>query len=340
MTQAFIEVALLAYDDANAVDIFGPLQVFASANELLDAQPQASSKPRYHTRLVSLQNQPQIRLATQTRVLCDANLADLANTNVDTLILVGGTPASVLSKDPKLMQTLQAVLPQAQRVASVCSGAFLLAATGALNGRRATTHWKRYAEFRARFPEVNLDIDALFTHDGRYYCSAGVTAGIDLSLQLVQLDFGQQVALETARQMVAFYHRPGGQNQFSSPVNGRCELQHPALRKVQVYIHQHLAEPLEVARLADLAAMSVRNFSRQFSIATGLAPSRYIAQARLDQARWLLESSELPLAKIAQQCGFSSSELLRRKFTQALKVAPADYRKRFSVYTEEFAHES
>lgn len=340
MTQAFIEIALLAYDDANAVDIFGPLQVFASANELLDAQPPARSKPRYHTRLVSLQNQPQIRLATQTRVLCDANLADIANTDLDTLILVGGTPASLLSKNINLMQTLQAILPQARRVASVCSGAFLLAATGALNGRRATTHWKRYAEFRERFPEVQLEIDALFTQDGKYYCSAGVTAGIDLSLQLVQDNFGQSLALETARQMVAFYHRPGGQNQFSAPVKGWRELQHPALRKAQEYIHQHLDEPLEVERLADLAAMSVRNFSRQFSTATGLAPSRYIAQARLDQARWLLESSELPLAKIAHQCGFSSNEMLRRKFMQALKVEPADYRKRFSVYTEEFVHES
>lgn len=227
-----------------------------------------------------------------------------------------------------------------RRVASVCSGAFILAATEVLNGRRATTHWKRYAEFRAHFPKVMLDIDALFTHDGKYYCSAGVTTGIDLSLQLVQDDCGQHIALETARQMVAFYHRPGGQNQFSSPINSQRDLQHPALRKAQHYIHQHLDQALEVAGLADLAAMSVRNFSRQFTVETGLAPSRYIAQTRLNQARWLLESSELTMSQIAQRCGFQSSAILRRKFLQALKVAPADYRKRFSVYTEELVDES
>ncbi|WP_298609687.1 GlxA family transcriptional regulator [uncultured Thiothrix sp.] len=340
MTEACIEIALLAYDDANAVDVFGPLQVFASANELLDLQANHAEKPRYRTRLIALKNTPAVTLATKTRVLCDGVLADLFQALPHTLLMVGGTPAPQISQDLNLIQPLRELVPQIPRVASVCSGAFLLAATGALNDRRATTHWKRYTEFRQRFPEVNLDIDALFTQDGKYYCSAGVTAGIDLTLQLVQDDCGQQVALETARQMVAFYHRPGGQNQFSSPVNGRRELQHPALRKAQAYIHQHLAEPLEVARLADLAAMSVRNFSRQFSTATGLAPSRYIAQARLDQARWLLESSELPLTKIAQQCGFPSSEILRRKFMQALNVTPADYRKRFSVYTEEFAYES
>lgn len=339
MTQTLIEVALLAYDDANAVDIFGPLQVFASANELLEAQPKALL-PRYRTCLISLNPKPEVKLATQTQVLCDATLTDLAHSNVDTLIMVGGTPAPTLSQDQNLIHSLQQLLPKTRRVASICSGAFFLAATGVLNGRRATTHWKRYAEFKQRFPEVQLDIDALFTQDGKYYCSAGVTAGIDLTLQLVQDDCGQRVALETARQMVAFYHRPGGQNQFSSPVNGQRELQQPALQKAQVYIHQHLDQALEVAHLADLAAMSVRNFSRQFGAATGLAPSRYIAQARLNQARWLLESSELAIPKIAQQCGFQTSEMLRRKFLQALNVTPADYRKRFSVYTEEFVHES
>jgi transcriptional regulator GlxA family with amidase domain len=263
-------------------------------------------------------------------------LAELAATPPDTLLIAGGTPAPLIAQQQNIIQPLQQLLPQVRRVASVCSGAFILAATGALNQRRATTHWKRYTEFRERFPEVDLEIDALFTQDGNYYCSAGVTAGIDLTLQLVQEDCGQRIALETARQMVAFYHRPGGQNQFSSPVNGYRELQHPALRKAQTYIHEHLDQALEVAHLADLAAMSVRNFSRLFSAETGLAPSRYIAQARLNQARWLLESSELSLARIAQQCGFPSSEILRRKFQQALNVTPVDYRKRFSVYTEEW----
>lgn len=331
---ATLDIALLAYDDANAVDVFGPLQVFASANELLDSTP--ATQPRYRTRLIALNAKPEVKLATQTRVLCDGILADLAATPPDTLLIAGGTPAPLIAQDQSLIQPLKALLPHIRRVASVCSGAFILAATGALNQRRATTHWKRYAEFRQRFPEVKLEIDALFTQHEKYYCSAGVTAGIDLTLQLVQEDCGQRIALETARQMVAFYHRPGGQNQFSSPVNGYRELQHPALCKAQTYIHQHLNQTLEVAYLAELAAMSVRNFSRLFSAETGLAPSRYIAQARLNQARWLLESSELSLARIAQQCGFPSSEILRRKFQQALNVTPVDYRKRFSVYTEEW----
>lgn len=294
------------------------------------------SQQRSRTRLVALNAMPEVKLATQTRVLCDCTLAELATTPPDTLLIAGGTPAPLIAQQQNIIQPLQQLLPQVRRVASVCSGAFILAATGALNQRRATTHWKRYAEFRERFPEVDLEIDALFTQDEKYYCSAGVTAGIDLTLQLVQEDCGQRIALETARQMVAFYHRPGGQNQFNSPVNGHRELQHAALRKAQTYIHEHLDQALEVAYLADLAAMSVRNFSRLFSAETGLAPSRYIAQARLNQARWLLESSELSLARIAQQCGFPSSEILRRKFQHALNVTPVDYRKRFSVYTEEW----
>lgn len=335
MVETTLNIAVLAYDGANAVDIFGPLQVFASANELLEvASP--IKQPRYRTQLVALNTMTEITLATQTRVLCDATLADLATQVSDTLIVVGGTPATEIAQDQPVIQALKRLLPQVRRVASVCSGAFILAATGVLQNRRATTHWKRYAEFSACFPDVQLEIDALFTQDDKYYCSAGVTAGIDLSLQLVQEDCGQRIALETARQMVAFYHRPGGQNQFSSPVTGNHAARHPALRKVQVYIHQHLDQALEVAQLADRAAMSVRHFSRLFRAELGLAPSYYIAQARLNQARWLLESSELSLARIAQKCGFSSNEMLRQRFLRALSVTPTDYRKRFSVYTKEW----
>lgn len=324
-----LNVAILAYDGANAVDIFGPLQVFTSANPIIQHfKPEAGVA--YRTTLIGTQ-QTEIRLSTQTRVLCDATITELPETPIDTLLISGGQPAPIIARRPELTDRLLPVMDTSRRVASICSGTFILAATGVLAGRKATTHWERYDEFSACYPDTHLDIDALFTQDGKYYCSAGVTAGIDLALKLVEQDFGRRIALETAREMVVFYHRPGGQSQFGG-LQGLKRAHNTALQNVQAWIHDHLDKTLPVTQLADIAAMSVRHFSRRFSNETGLAPSRYIAQARLNKARLLLEETDQPVNRVAAQCGYQNDEIMRRLFIRELRVSPSEYRKRFHIY--------
>lgn len=322
-----ISLALLAYDGANAVDVFGPLQVFQSANSftqsLLDRAPAG-----YKTQLVSVGEQD-IRLATQTRVISDATLATASKRKLHTLLIAGGSPARQLAEDASLIKRLQALDRKTQRSASVCSGAFILAATGALNGRRATTHWNRAEEFRQRFPQVFLDVDSIFTQDGKYACSAGVTAGIDLALHMVQNDYGRRVALATAREMVTYIQRPGGQSQFSHS-HGCPRAKSEPLLRAQEWLHQHLDQNLEVARLAELAHMSTRHFSRRFHSETGLSPARYIAQARLNQARLLLEENTDSIAQVAKRTGYNDPEIMRRQFIRALNTCPSEYRQRFS----------
>lgn len=328
LARAPINIAVIAYDGANAVDVFGPLQVFSSANYVLNKMHPGAGIA-YQTQLISLFEQ-QISLDTQTRVLADGMIDELSQSAPDTLLIAGGKRAPEVASQADIINALQSPIQQTRRVASVCSGAFILAATGVLENRQATTHWDRYAEFTVRFPNVQLNIDALFTQDDKFYCSAGVTSGIDLALHLVQEDYGRRAALETSREMVAFYHRPGGQNQFSS-VDGMTPATTESLLKVQEWINQHLNQTLEVSQLAELAAMSVRNFSRKFTHETGLSPSRYIAKVRLNKARLMLEESSTSISRIASLCGYQNSEILRRLFIRELNVSPSEYRKRFHV---------
>jgi transcriptional regulator GlxA family with amidase domain len=323
------KVALIAYDDVNAVDVFGPLQVFESVN-LIRRRLHPNCSDAYQTKIISL-GQEQITLATHTKIISDMLLDDLPQFNADTFMIAGGEASSDIAKSADVLEQLTPIIQQTARVASDCSGALILAATGALNGRKATTHWSRHAEFSKKFPEVKLDIDAVFTQDGKYYCSAGVTSGIDLALHLVQEDYGRRIALEASREMVAFYHRPGGQNQFSDTGNaGTAKTK--ALINAQHWIKNNLNKPIEVSLLAEQAAMSVRNFSRKFTQEVGIAPSRYIAQVRLNKARLLLEETTHSISRIADQCGYSNSEILRRLFIRELNVSPSEYRKRFQTY--------
>ena len=325
-----IKVAVIAYDGANAVDIFGPLQVFSSANQLYKNQ-HPGAPDIYDVKLFSMM-QLQIKLHTQTRVLTDGLLDDLAHYQADTLMISGGDVASKVASQSEKMTDLLPLVHQARRVSSVCSGAFILAATGVMENRQATTHWSRYQEFSERFPATKLNIDALFTQDGKYYCSAGVTSGIDLALHLIQEDYGQSLALETSREMVAFYHRPGGQNQFSG-TDVVDTASSDSLILVQNWINQNLNKMLSINELAERAAMSVRHFSRKFTQETGLPPSRYIAKVRLNKARTLLEETNTSVTRIAHQCGYQSSEILRRSFIRELNVSPTEYRKRFHIHS-------
>lgn len=321
-------IAILGYDGVNSVDVFGPMQVFTAANTVI-SERQPTECAAYQTLLLT-QDQATIKLSTGTQVISDQRFTQLRSSAIDTLVITGGTAARDNSNNAPFLQGLEKLDQTTRRTVSVCTGAFMLAALGALENRKATTHWKYADEFRRRFSSTQLDIDALFTQDGKYACSAGVTAGIDLALHLVQEDHGRRVALETAREMVAYVQRPGGQNQFTS-VHGTKPCASESLQRVQAWLHDNLRQKLDVSCLADMASMSVRHFSRKFSSETGLSPARYLALARLNNARVLLEESHHSVNRVAALCGYRDAELMRRLFLKELNVTPSQYRKRFSI---------
>jgi transcriptional regulator GlxA family with amidase domain len=218
--------------------------------------------------------------------------------------------------------------PQAQRIASVCTGAFLLARAGLLDGRRVTTHWA-YADALARqFPAVHVDPEPIYVRDGSVITSAGVTAGIDLALALVEEDVGREAALDVARHLVVFLRRPGGQAQFSAQLHAQLARRRP-LRDVQHWITERPAADLSVERLAARAGLSPRQFARSFAAETGMTPGRYVDRVRLEAARRELEDTGAAVGQVARSCGYGTPEAMRRAFIRTLGVSPAGYRQRF-----------
>ncbi|MGI8557701.1 MAG: GlxA family transcriptional regulator [Solirubrobacteraceae bacterium] len=234
--------------------------------------------------------------------------------------------------DPLLLAWLRRAAPRARRLASVCTGAFLLAEAGLLDGCTVTTHWSACAELAEHYPAVSVDPEPIFTRDGSIYTSAGVTAGMDLALALVEQDLGRDAALTIARWLVLFLRRPGGQAQFSAQLSG--QLAHRgALRDLQRWILEHPAENLAVERLAERAAMSPRHFSRAFTGEVGVTPGRYVERIRVEAARRYLEDTTLAVAQVAAACGFGTAETMRRGFIRSLGVPPVEYRRRFETTT-------
>jgi transcriptional regulator GlxA family with amidase domain len=247
---------------------------------------------------------------------------------LDTLMIAGGAGVEAAAANPTLVDWVRRRAKQARRVASVCSGAFLLAASGVLDGRRAATHWSCCAELARRFPKVRVEPDPIFVRDGSVWTSAGVTAGIDLALALVEQDLGRTTALAVARYLVVFLKRPGGQAQFSAALS--LQAAEDKFGVLHDWINGHLADDISLPVLASQAAMSERSFSRRYAAATGLTPRRAVERLRVEAARRLLSESRLPVKRISQRCGFGSEETMRRSFLRLLAVTPQDYRARFS----------
>jgi transcriptional regulator GlxA family with amidase domain len=241
---------------------------------------------------------------------------------------VSGGDVEAAANDPELRRWLRGMARRVRRLASVCSGAFVLAEAGLLDGRRATTHWAGLPILERRYPRIHVDADAIFVRDGRVYTSAGVTAGIDLALALVEEDLGRATALAVARRLVVFLKRPGGQSQFSRHLAAQT-IEPGALRGVPEWILEHLDDDLPVERLARRAAMSPRNFARVFRRSTGLTPAKYVEHARVEAARRLLEDGADGLEAVAARCGFASGERMRRTFVRHVGVVPIDYRRLF-----------
>ncbi len=245
----------------------------------------------------------------------------------------GGAGSAGASAEAGLLDWIGASAPGARRVASVCTGAFVLAAAGLLDGRRATTHWASAAKLAERHPAVEVDPDPIYVRDGNVWTSAGVTAGMDLALAMVEEDLDREAALTIARHLVLFLRRPGNQSQFSATLAAQ-EPEREPLRDVQRYVVEHVAENLSVEVLAEHAHMSSRNFARAFAAEIGITPGRYVERVRLEAARRALEDTSQPIATVAAACGFGTPETMRRTFLRALGVAPAEYRRRYHPDTE------
>jgi transcriptional regulator GlxA family with amidase domain len=315
-------IDVLAYPAVQLLDVAGPVQVFASANDIVAG---AGGARPYLLRIVSQGGEGVT--ATAGVVLAAAPLTQPGEA-LDTLIVAGGEGAEAAAENPILVDWLRQRATQARRVASVCTGAFLLAAAGILDGRRAATHWKHCARLAQRFPAVRVEPDPIFVCDGPVWTSAGVTAGIDLALALVEEDLGRAVALAVARYLVVFLKRPGGQAQFSAAL--ALQAAEDKFGALHDWINGHLGDDLSLSVLADQAGMSERSFSRHYAEATGQTPARAIEQLRVEAARRLLSESRLPVKRVAKRCGFGSEETMRRGFLRLLAVTPQDYRSRFT----------
>jgi transcriptional regulator GlxA family with amidase domain len=312
-------IEILAYPDIQLLDVSGPLQVFASAN---DFRMHAGEAPAYEVIVVAAS--PRIR--TSSGLVLEAAALPAQASEVDTVIVPGGWGVNAACEDPELVQWIIGRSRDATRTASVCSGAMLLAQAGLLDGRRAVTHWGRCEEFARRFPAVRLEPDPIFIRDGNVWTSAGVTAGIDLALSFVEADLGRRMALAVARELVVFLKRPGGQAQFSQTLklqegDGRFDRLHG-------WILDNLSGDLSLEQLAEQANMSRRSFSRRYQEATGRTPARAVEEIRIEAARRMLERGQT-VSQTARRCGFGSEETMRRGFLRVLGTNPRDYRERF-----------
>jgi transcriptional regulator GlxA family with amidase domain len=316
-------IVMIAFPGAQILDVTGPLEVFSAAN---DQEQRAGRPAAYRTELVATRTGP-IATTSGVELLAQRATATVRG-KLDTLLVAGGEGTETALGDASLIRFLRSRAPQARRVASVCTGAFLLARAGLLKGRRATTHWSATALLSRLHPEVQVEADAIYVRDGRVWTSAGVTAGMDLTLALVEEDLGRETALAVARRLVLFLRRPGGQSQFSAQLQSQLA-DRDRLREVQSYVLEHPEAELSVDSLARRAGMSPRKFARVFSREVGCTPGRFVEEARVEAARRDLEDSDRGIEAVASRCGFGSAETMRRAFLRCVSVPPAHYRERF-----------
>lgn len=315
-------VVLLALPGVEPLDLFGPMGVFDAATSWM--RQQGDDRPGYRPVLVA----PQRELTMAAGVTVVAEPLSSVRGPIDTLMVSGALAFIEQTFDPAILGWLRRRAARARRVASVCTGAFVLAQAGLLEGRRATTHWIATERLRARYPAITVEDDALYVEDGPIYTSAGVTAGIDLALALVERDLGHETALAVARLLVIFLHRPGGQSQFSAALE-QPVAEHDPLRRIQARVLERPAEDHRVQQLARRAGMSPRHFARVFTEQTGETPARFVQRVRVERARGLLEHDGLAVDAVAEQVGFGSAETMRRAFVRTLGVGPSAYRARF-----------
>ena len=317
-------VVILAFPGVQSLDVAGPFEVFSGAAAETTAR---GERRAYDVVVGSVDGHP---VATDSGLQLGTGLLPDPTRPIDTLVIPGGSGVYTARHDHAMVDWVRTAAPRCRRVATVCSGTFIAAEAGLLDGRRVTTHWARAERLRADFPTVQVDPDPIYIRDGDVWTSAGVTAGIDLSLAMVEDDLGAEVAQTVARWLVMFLHRPGGQTQFAAPV-WMPRAERTTVRAVQALVEAAPAGDHSLARLAAAAAMSVRHFSRVFTAEVGEPPGRYVERVRVEAARRELETTDDTVDVVAARCGFGTAETLRRSFHRRLGVAPDTYRRRFRV---------
>jgi len=322
-------VVVLAFEGVQLLDIAGPVQTFASANEIAN---EATGARPYRV-VVASRRGGVMCTSSGLPLVTEPAARALAKSRIDTLIVPGGPGVHDALKDARILDWVRRQYSSARRTASVCTGAFLLAEAGILTGRRATTHWKSCSRLQTRYPGVRVDPDPIYVRDERVWTSAGVTAGIDLSLALVQEDLGRKLAMQVARHLVVFLNRPGGQSQFSAALEAQAAAADGnapnAFAPLHGWIAENVAGDLRVEQLAEQAGMSPRNFARIYAAKMGLTPARMVEKIRVEAVRRILEETDVPIKRIAALCGFGQEERLRRAFARQVGTTPAEYRQRF-----------
>ncbi|MGA8878618.1 MAG: GlxA family transcriptional regulator [Candidatus Korobacteraceae bacterium] len=317
-------VLLLAAPDTQILDLVGPYQVLARASEIVART--RSGPPVYSLEVVTTER-GSLHTSCGLRIDAHRTFREVSG-RVDTLLIVGGSCVEAGREELAVVEWLQRIAPQTRRLGSICTGAFLLARAGLLEGRRATTHWNYCERLARRYPGVKLDPDPIYIHDGNIYTSAGVTAGMDMALALVEEDVGSAIALAVARELVLYLRRPGSQSQFSAALNLQAADRQP-FRELGAWVLDNLRKNLSVDVLAGRLGMSPRNFARVFRQQMNMTPAKFVETLRLDAARRRLQESNVSLDSVASSCGFRNSDAMRTTFKRVLRVAPGEYRWRF-----------
>lgn len=319
-------IAFVLFDDALALNVAGPAEVFCSANRLAGTAAPLYELVYLSTRGGLVRTGSGISIQTQSIASIDACC-------VDTIIVVGGVTVVEAMRDTALIEWIGRASTAVRRTCSVCTGAFLLAEARLLDGRRAVTHWASVEDLRERFPAVNVELDPIYISDGNIWTSAGISAGVDLALTLVSADHGRHLSSEVARDLVVFLHRPGGQAQFSrtlaTQARAAARSAGSRLEALQAWIVEHINEDLTVEALAHRMKMTPRTFARKFVDWCGRTPARLIEDLRLEAACRHLEESDTAIKHVAHLCGFGDEERMRRTFVRRLRVSPTAYRKQF-----------
>jgi len=319
-------IVFVSGPNVEILDLVGPLQVFARASDMYKrASP--GSPPIYSVEVVSISTGRSLVANCGVRVTADRTFREVRG-KIDTLLVAGGDAIEQNEINPQAVRWLKRISPRIRRVGSVCTGAMLLARAGLLDGRRATTHWNWCQTLIKRAPRARIERDPIFVRDENVYTSAGVTAGMDLALALVEEDHGSLLALQVARNLVLYLRRPGGQSQFSAALSLQLTDRKPLL-ELEAWVLDNLQKPLTVPLLAQRVAMSPRNFARVFTKEMKTTPAKFVERLRVEAARRRLEESHNSMEMIADECGFGNVNSMRNVFQRSLKIAPGQYRRHF-----------
>ncbi|MCL1669857.1 GlxA family transcriptional regulator [Elizabethkingia ursingii] len=317
-------IVMVAMPGSLSIDLTGPSDVFNAANYTSELY---HSDNGYKITYASAVHDLEVRMNNNMVIKCQKSIYDI-DEPIDTLMIAGFSSDHDWKDNENLYQWINSKVSHIRRISSVCVGAFVLAEAGLLEGRKATTHWSSCHEFKASYPSVDIDVNAIFVKDGKIYTSAGASSGIDLALALVEEDFGRKVSLNVARALVLYLKRSGSQSQFSFLLKEQLSEKEP-FRELQKWVIDNLEKDIRAGILADRFAMSERHFTRVFLAETGLTPAKYVEKLRIESAKGLLSETSFTLEKIAECCGFGSKESMSKSFKRTIKISPHQYRQYF-----------